>query len=429
MPSLKNTIEDIVVDEATTQIDHLSSTIKKQINLSEVVAYALNRLPPMYASTDRGWLQQRKRAHNEMEQSISSAVRHAMMAVTRDPLRLVGPLPQEELESPVHSLAKLRSTLNKPYLRWKEIPGAVKDAIDEAKQGQLENRSYFSAQKRQIIEVKEYLKRTKVQNSSWRDQKMQSSEPDKFSAILQETKEFESYMLPTSCVFTNALEKLVIAIAGEQMQRLDSMLSRHVKLEDAAAYTLNRLMPMYATSSQGLIHHQQRAKAELISEISSTVIQSFLTLSKSPRRMVEPIPFAKFDYERDRALDELKLILQRDDITWLNVPDVVTEALNRSKDKTGFWRKQSEMLAELHQSLKLLPEDVDFYLIHRHETEIMIIKVDQKSAFSILVEHPRDVAMIVLKYFPSIDSIEIQTSLLTFPLTYTRAEMATDGVF
>jgi hypothetical protein len=430
MSSLKNTIEDIVVDEAETQIDFLGSAIKSQINLSEVVAYALNRLPPMYASTDRGWLQQRKRAHNELNQQITGAVRHAMIAVTRDPLRQVVPISQDEFETPAHSLAKLRQILNRPHLRWKEIPSAVNDALDEAKHGWTPNINVgnFSVSRRQVQEVKEYLKRSKIQGGTWRDKKLHPSDSNKFSEIVLETKEFQSYMLPTSFAFTNALEKLVVEIAFEQMQRLDSVLARHVKLEDAAAYTLNRLSPMYATSNQGLQHHRHRAQVELINNIVSTVIQSFLTLSKSPRRLVEPIPIAKFDAERDQAIEELKLILRRDDITWLNFPHAVEDAIAQMRDKTSAWRRQCDMLTELYQALNLEPGSVEFQLIHSENGAMMSIHVDQKPAFGILIDNPRTVGRIVMKFFPEVTYIELQTSLLTFPITYTRDEMVTDGI-
>ena len=87
MTSLKNVLEEIVVVEVQEQIKHLSPAALEAINLSEVAAFALNRLPVLYASTSRGWLQQRKRAHNELQQQIVSAVQQALLGVKRDPLR------------------------------------------------------------------------------------------------------------------------------------------------------------------------------------------------------------------------------------------------------------------------------------------------------------------------------------------------------
>ncbi|MFN5302768.1 MAG: late competence development ComFB family protein, partial [Pseudanabaena sp.] len=83
MTSLKNVLEEIVVVEVQEQLNHLSQTAREAINLSEVAAFALNRLPTLYASTSRGWLQQRKRAHSELQPQIVSAVQQALLGVKR----------------------------------------------------------------------------------------------------------------------------------------------------------------------------------------------------------------------------------------------------------------------------------------------------------------------------------------------------------
>ena len=66
MQSCKNAIEELVIAEIDLQISHLPQYRRDQINLSEVAAYALNRLPPMYATSKLGWLRQRKKATTEM---------------------------------------------------------------------------------------------------------------------------------------------------------------------------------------------------------------------------------------------------------------------------------------------------------------------------------------------------------------------------
>ncbi len=55
MSSLKNALEEIVVVEVREQLKHLNQSVRENINLSDVTALALNRLPTLYASTSRGW--------------------------------------------------------------------------------------------------------------------------------------------------------------------------------------------------------------------------------------------------------------------------------------------------------------------------------------------------------------------------------------
>ncbi len=87
MTSLKNVLEEIVVVEVQNQLKQLSKASREIINLSEVTAFALNRLPALYASNSRGWLQQRKRAHNELRDQVVSAVQNALLGVKRNPIR------------------------------------------------------------------------------------------------------------------------------------------------------------------------------------------------------------------------------------------------------------------------------------------------------------------------------------------------------
>ena len=62
MSSCRNALEELVIEEAEAQYKRLGADVKKRVDLSEVIAYTLNRLPPMYATTQRGWVQQRKKA-------------------------------------------------------------------------------------------------------------------------------------------------------------------------------------------------------------------------------------------------------------------------------------------------------------------------------------------------------------------------------
>jgi len=103
MRNCRNAIEELVVEEIKAQTARLGADRQKEVSLNEVAAYALNRLPPMYATTQRGWVQQRKRAYNELKEEITTMVRRAMMGVRRDVLRESDPLPQSELEDQARS--------------------------------------------------------------------------------------------------------------------------------------------------------------------------------------------------------------------------------------------------------------------------------------------------------------------------------------
>ncbi|NJK60201.1 MAG: late competence development ComFB family protein [Oscillatoriales cyanobacterium SM2_1_8] len=54
MLECRNALEDLVLSEAQAQYERLREDWRSQVHLNEIAAYALNRLPPMYATTRGG---------------------------------------------------------------------------------------------------------------------------------------------------------------------------------------------------------------------------------------------------------------------------------------------------------------------------------------------------------------------------------------
>lgn len=313
-------IEDVVVAEAQAQISHLSYGVRQKANLSEVAAYALNRLPPLYAGTERGWLQQRRQAHYVLKEQIAATVQEAIGIVSLSSLRHTTPLPQEDRGNGARCLAQLQKILGKPNLQWKDVPSAVAESLGKARYGEKAF-IYLSRNKRQVLGIQNSLQ---GQPGFPSDLSQAKSDP-------LEAQEFESYMLTASCFFINVLEQIVIETTHKQMERLGAFLARKAKPTDVAVYALNRLSPMYATSIEGETQQRQRANVELADEVVYTVIQSLVTLTKLPKRLIGPLPVTKFEQDREQALIQLRQILHRDDITHLNVANLVSEALGKAR--------------------------------------------------------------------------------------------------
>ena len=342
MDGCRNAIEEPVIEEAKAQIKKLGAALQQKVDLSEVVAFALNRLPTMYATTQRGWMQQRKRARDEFSVQITTAVRQAMMGVRRDPLRESAPLPESELESQTRSLARLQKVLHKEDLKWKDVPASVHEAITNIRLRGAVGFSHLSLTRRNVQDIKSYLKRTKSLDGSFASKQPTLGLSEQTMRASLEAKEFESYMTGAVCSYRNTLENLVMSVAQRQVQRLNPDVSQNIKLEDVMAFALNRLPPMYATSNQGLKQQRQRAKSELAHEIMVRVREAILTVGKVPVRLLPPLPFSKFNVEQDVALTELAHVLQRTDITWRNVADVIEEVLKQTEDGDSSWFKLSQ---------------------------------------------------------------------------------------
>ncbi len=102
-PLYRNALEPLVVEESQRQLQQLPpkmlGSLKPDRVLAQVVAYALNRLPALYATSDRGWQFQQHQAQ-KLRPQIVMAVRQGFAAVQRDPLTPVWddapePEPQE----------------------------------------------------------------------------------------------------------------------------------------------------------------------------------------------------------------------------------------------------------------------------------------------------------------------------------------------
>jgi Late competence development protein ComFB len=92
LSTYRNAIEPLVVQELEQQLLCLPSQAAKYINPAQVIAYALNRLPALYATSEEGWRRQQMRAREKLKCQIATAVRQGIVAVQQDPLKVSTPL-------------------------------------------------------------------------------------------------------------------------------------------------------------------------------------------------------------------------------------------------------------------------------------------------------------------------------------------------
>lgn len=340
MSSCRNALEELVIEEAETQYKRLGADVKKRVDLSEVIAYTLNRLPPMYATTQRGWVQQRKKAEQELGAAIAKTVRNGFLSTQSDVLRQSDPIPDHELVSQARSLFKLRKLFSKDYLKWKDVPEVVRDALNSGFYQSLANGTYVSLDRRNSLLARSYAVRRKtttvLPNTTAKTTKTEKD-------ISTEIKDFESYMSGTIYRYSNILESLVTAIVERRAQRLDETVQQKISVDDVGAYVLNRLPPMYATSRRGLQNLRLRVKSEMTSQIISIVKEALNRVAQAPERALSPLPFEKFNLELEDSLVQLREALGRDDITWRNVAEVIEECLRSPKSDHPTWRAKHDV--------------------------------------------------------------------------------------
>ncbi|MFB2892875.1 late competence development ComFB family protein [Aerosakkonemataceae cyanobacterium BLCC-F50] len=80
----RNAMELLAIEEIEQQLQNLPQEIAKSINKNEAIAYALNRLPPLYATSVEGYFWQQKRARETLKDLISKAASWGIKAAQRN---------------------------------------------------------------------------------------------------------------------------------------------------------------------------------------------------------------------------------------------------------------------------------------------------------------------------------------------------------
>ena len=73
-----NVMEELVLSEAITRVAEIEQTSDTSLDVGDIAAYALNRLPPLYATTEEGANYQRQRAREELQELINEQVNEAI---------------------------------------------------------------------------------------------------------------------------------------------------------------------------------------------------------------------------------------------------------------------------------------------------------------------------------------------------------------
>lgn len=125
----RNAMEAMVVEAFNQQLRQLPPSVAVHICKSEVVAYALNRLPPLYATCEHGWHHQWLRGEQALVSEITQVVRQALAAIQQDPLRVSTPLQRQSSDRSESVLQELREILLRGDLTWETVTEAVVQAM------------------------------------------------------------------------------------------------------------------------------------------------------------------------------------------------------------------------------------------------------------------------------------------------------------
>jgi hypothetical protein len=106
-----NVMEELVLTEAIAKVAEIEASSDSTLDLGDIAAYALNRLPPLYATTEEGARYQRERAKEELQSLIAQQVAEAIARYLDRPefypeRQVLGTVSENEVLSQVSDLLK-----------------------------------------------------------------------------------------------------------------------------------------------------------------------------------------------------------------------------------------------------------------------------------------------------------------------------------
>ena len=131
----RNAMEPLAASEVEHQLQQLPTETANSINRASAIAYALNRLPPLYATSVEGWHWQQERAQESFKDLIVKAAGWGLKAVQRNPLQISTPLLQmSESEA---ALQQLKELLGCEELNWQNLAAVVEQKLVQTELGQI----------------------------------------------------------------------------------------------------------------------------------------------------------------------------------------------------------------------------------------------------------------------------------------------------
>lgn len=128
----RNIMEVLVEEEIERQINRYPANTRQYLNRIEVATYALNRLPPLYASCHEGFNKQKLKGRTEYSIKITKVVRQAFAAIQQDLLRSSTPSVTEanyETQEAQKALQELVDFLPHQEFSWSKLVELIKPVL------------------------------------------------------------------------------------------------------------------------------------------------------------------------------------------------------------------------------------------------------------------------------------------------------------
>jgi len=125
--SYRNAMEPLAAEEIDRQLENMPGDVAKSINKADAIAYALNRLPSLYSTTEEGWHWQQNRMREKSAELLAQAASWGIRAAQRKNKAFSTPL-QERSEAEA-ALAEIKELLGRSDISWQNVVQVVEQAV------------------------------------------------------------------------------------------------------------------------------------------------------------------------------------------------------------------------------------------------------------------------------------------------------------
>lgn len=132
-----NLTEQLVQAEIDRQFVALSDKVRVFIRRADIMSYALNRLPALYATTNRGRQKQVEQAYSILYPQMEAVVRQAIAAVLHDPLRTDHDSWQSQDQEKADQVLLELSHLLQIECGWDDVMKVVRYRLLQAARGEF----------------------------------------------------------------------------------------------------------------------------------------------------------------------------------------------------------------------------------------------------------------------------------------------------
>jgi hypothetical protein len=131
-----NAMEILVEEEVDRRIKQLSEGHQAYLNRMEIIAFALNQLPSLYATGEKGLTYQLQQGRTQHAAKIQQAVQRSLAAVLRDPILHYQPLRLQAGAGMRDILKRIRTLLHNEQIDWETLPDVLEALMKSSTRGE-----------------------------------------------------------------------------------------------------------------------------------------------------------------------------------------------------------------------------------------------------------------------------------------------------